>query len=538
MKTCCNSCSTGGPCDDVTKSHKDQLPGGLADKKNPDDFDADALAEGIAVELEHTKDQDLATEIAMDHLTEDIEYYSKLNRMEATKSIRWGIRKNYKVVRKIKFQGLDISIEHDKGDLRHWTDDATGEKGSTKMNYPYGYICRTDGADGEQVDVYVGPNAKSEEVFVVHQMKKPNFKRYDEDKVMVGFESAREAKAAYLMSFSNPKFFGSMTSTDITSFKRMFVNKSWDDVWSPRGKMPESPIQPGEDRSMTKGEIESFAAAWRDINKAFPHCENSVQKGLLDQLGKLWGKVKAKFGDKEDAARPLKKWVRGGTDKCKTGVCDRLDGVEIDIDDTFTAMNGMQIDGPQAHGNCKCTLEFRMSKSLTKSGYLPEEQDMVPPAPEGPPMVQQPVMPGMMPMMPPIDPHDMETFEGVQAMLRTIGSAKDPELMQIAGKIWGDGYTFEGLPPEIARAEIIGFLLDQRDLLGVEPAMPVSAPSPSLPVPSQPGSSDFSQPSASSSPSPEAGYSEEVSPSQSLMNWFEADFSQKPNDQEESAPTN
>ena len=110
--------------------------------------------------------------------------------------------------------------------------------------------------------------------------------------------------------------------------------------------------------------------------------------------------------------------------------------------------------------------------------------------------------------------------------------------MQIAGKIWGDGYTFEGLPPEIARAEIIGFLLDQRDLLGVEPAMPSSAQFPSSPVPYQTGSSDYSQPSASSNPSPEVGSPEEVSPSQSLMSWFEEDFSQKPNDQEESAHIN
>lgn len=61
---------------------KDALPGGLADKKTPKDFGPKALAKGIEVELEHTSDIDLATEIAMDHLTEDPKYYTKLAKME------------------------------------------------------------------------------------------------------------------------------------------------------------------------------------------------------------------------------------------------------------------------------------------------------------------------------------------------------------------------------------------------------------------------------------------------------------------------
>jgi 8-oxo-dGTP diphosphatase len=60
----------------------DRLPGGLADDKKPSDFDVDALAEGIKVELEHTSDHKLAIEIAMDHLTEDSEYYVKLKTIE------------------------------------------------------------------------------------------------------------------------------------------------------------------------------------------------------------------------------------------------------------------------------------------------------------------------------------------------------------------------------------------------------------------------------------------------------------------------
>jgi 2'-5' RNA ligase len=58
------------------------LPGGLADDRMPEDFDADALEEGAKVEMEHVEDEDLATEIAMDHLEEskpEQDYYDKLD---------------------------------------------------------------------------------------------------------------------------------------------------------------------------------------------------------------------------------------------------------------------------------------------------------------------------------------------------------------------------------------------------------------------------------------------------------------------------
>lgn len=57
----------------VVKANR--LQGGMAD------FDPEALAEGIRVEREHTKDPDLAREIAMDHLAEDPRYYEKLKKV-------------------------------------------------------------------------------------------------------------------------------------------------------------------------------------------------------------------------------------------------------------------------------------------------------------------------------------------------------------------------------------------------------------------------------------------------------------------------
>lgn len=69
---------------DQFEEHTDQIKGGKADKKKPEDFDQDSLEEGIKVELEHTDDKTIAREIAMDHLTEDKEYYKNLKKVEST----------------------------------------------------------------------------------------------------------------------------------------------------------------------------------------------------------------------------------------------------------------------------------------------------------------------------------------------------------------------------------------------------------------------------------------------------------------------
>ena len=67
----------------VLRRPEDILPGGLADNKKPSDFDQKALAKGTKVESEHTSIPAVAQEIAMDHLTEDKDYYDKLEKMES-----------------------------------------------------------------------------------------------------------------------------------------------------------------------------------------------------------------------------------------------------------------------------------------------------------------------------------------------------------------------------------------------------------------------------------------------------------------------
>lgn len=61
---------------------EDVIPGGLAAGRPDSDFDPNALLKGTEVEREQTEDPDMAREIAKDHLTEDPDYYEKLEVME------------------------------------------------------------------------------------------------------------------------------------------------------------------------------------------------------------------------------------------------------------------------------------------------------------------------------------------------------------------------------------------------------------------------------------------------------------------------
>ena len=67
---------------DNKSPHHDCLPGGRADARKPTDFDQRQLAMGIRIEAEHTDNPLLAREIAMDHLAEIPDYYTRLVAME------------------------------------------------------------------------------------------------------------------------------------------------------------------------------------------------------------------------------------------------------------------------------------------------------------------------------------------------------------------------------------------------------------------------------------------------------------------------
>ena len=131
----------------------------------------------------------------------------------------------YKLSYRTDFQGLPISVENRKGSYREWYDPHEDKSGRTKVLHPYGYIRGTLGTDGDEVDVYVGPNKKSDKVYVITQLKAPEFKAVDEQKVMLGFDSASEAKKAYLKQYDDPKFFGAMQTFTMDEFKEKLKSR-------------------------------------------------------------------------------------------------------------------------------------------------------------------------------------------------------------------------------------------------------------------------------------------------------------------------
>lgn len=124
---------------------------------------------------------------------------------------------NRKLHKKYDFRGLKVSIENRAGSTREGID-KNGKPWKVKMTHDYGYIRGTEGIDGDHVDCFIGPNKDSEMVYVIHRVD-PDTKVYDEDKTMLGFDSAKDAKSCFLANYDRPGNFGSMDEIPFDKFK-------------------------------------------------------------------------------------------------------------------------------------------------------------------------------------------------------------------------------------------------------------------------------------------------------------------------------
>ena len=116
-----------------------------------------------------------------------------------------------------RLHGMDISIENPRGSTRSGTD-RDGNAWSIGMAHDYGYIRRTEGADGDKIDVFVGPNPGSERVFVVDQVDEDG--NFDEHKVMLGFTDQDQAEMGYLDNYEDGwEGMGSIKEMSVEEFK-------------------------------------------------------------------------------------------------------------------------------------------------------------------------------------------------------------------------------------------------------------------------------------------------------------------------------
>jgi hypothetical protein len=101
----------------------------------------------------------------------------------------------------VKIGKYDITIENPAGSIRRGVD-RNGKAWENTMTHSYGYFLGTEGTDGDHIDVFLSndiDNWDGKHMYVVDQYNEDG--SFDEHKVMMGFNSAEEAKEAYLSNY-------------------------------------------------------------------------------------------------------------------------------------------------------------------------------------------------------------------------------------------------------------------------------------------------------------------------------------------------
>lgn len=124
----------------------------------------------------------------------------------------------------VKIGGHDVTIENPKGSIRRGIG-SDGKAWETPMNNTYGYFRGTKGKDGDHIDTFLGDNLEPENIYVVDQVNEDG--SFDEHKVMYGFDSADDARAAYLSNYeSGWQGLGEITSVTRGVFDKWLGSKT------------------------------------------------------------------------------------------------------------------------------------------------------------------------------------------------------------------------------------------------------------------------------------------------------------------------
>lgn len=102
---------------------------------------------------------------------------------------------------KLSWNGIPLTIENAKGSVRRGVG-KDGKPWQAVLGAHYGYCRQSAGADGDSVDVFLGPHRKSPHVFVIDQIDHGS-KKFDEHKILAAFANKNQALRAYESSFSD-----------------------------------------------------------------------------------------------------------------------------------------------------------------------------------------------------------------------------------------------------------------------------------------------------------------------------------------------
>lgn len=191
----------------------------------------------------------------------------------------------------ISINGLNISVENPVGSKRSGTD-RDGKKWEVEMNHHYGYIKGSIGADKEHIDIFVKdgtPKNYSGNVFVVDQIHPDNGK-FDEHKVMLGYDSEAEARAAYLSNYAKDwKGLGKITAMPFEDFKAWTKNEQSNPVTLPSQTETKQKTDENVKNAVSQKELSqknlsrNYRAGTNDATITF---DSETQKDLYDLAAK------------------------------------------------------------------------------------------------------------------------------------------------------------------------------------------------------------------------------------------------------------
>lgn len=130
------------------------------------------------------------------------------------------VRANDPVKKVVDFHGIKVALEWLKGETRKYSNDF-----SRPMFADYGFVADSDSEDGEELDVYLGPDLDSDKVFIVAQLvgdwevengAEPG--SFDEFKILFSVSDAGKAEALYKLHMPS-ECFGGLWELSIKEFK-------------------------------------------------------------------------------------------------------------------------------------------------------------------------------------------------------------------------------------------------------------------------------------------------------------------------------
>ena len=138
---------------------------------------------------------------------------------------------------------LKIAIENPAGSIRSGTD-PNGNEWQITMKHHYGFIENTDGADGDEIDVFVKNHLANdpEYAYIIKQLDING--QFDEQKVIIGAESEEEAKEIYLSNYEKGwQGFGGIKKISMADLLKK-IQHTWSefDSWAVDGSYEHIPL--------------------------------------------------------------------------------------------------------------------------------------------------------------------------------------------------------------------------------------------------------------------------------------------------------